>query len=220
MLSEMIMLVGIALVLTVTPGPDTFLVLRNALTYGAATGRKVAWGIVGGLLFHATLAGLGLSVILVHSAQAYAFVRWCGAAYLIWLGLKALYPVWRAGGLREAAHETPTSYTREPIKDARKSKNAFYEGLITNILNPKVAVFYLAVLPQVMGAQPETWRAIWFAGAHVVVTLGWFFLLSAGCDKVGSLLRPVVLRRLDALAGVLMLAFGIRLACANDSKLF
>ncbi|MFV0422924.1 LysE family translocator [Oleidesulfovibrio sp.] len=225
LLPEMAMLAGVALVLTVTPGPDTFLVLRNALTGGAGCGRQTACGIASGLLFHATLAGLGLSAVLVHSAQAYSLVRWCGAAYLVWLGIKALYGVWRAGGLRETVHETARACT--PVSDGNSEQcdslagklptsgtkhSAFREGLITNILNPKVAVFYLAVLPQVMGASPEAWRAVWFAFMHVAVTICWFFLLSKGCGRAGAVLRPVVMRLLDALAGGLMLAFGLRLA--------
>jgi threonine/homoserine/homoserine lactone efflux protein len=207
---ELAMLAGIAVVLTVTPGPDTFLVLRNALTGGSRCGFMTACGIASGLLFHALLAGLGLSAVLVHSAQAYAVVRWCGAAYLIWLGVKALAGVRRAGGLRAgpADEAAPAPALQAEAPGRRK---AYCEGLVTNVLNPKVAVFYLAVLPQIMGARPEIWRAVWFAAAHLAATVLWFALLSKGCGRAGRLLRPVVMRRLDAAAGGLMLLFGVRL---------
>lgn len=124
-----------AALLTLSPGPDTMLVLRNTLRGGRSAGLRTTLGISSGLIVHATLSALGLSVILVQSAAAFEIVKLAGAGYLVWLGIQSL---------RAAVRGQP------PVAGAPAAgpQRPFREGLLTNVLNPKVAVFYLAFLPQ------------------------------------------------------------------------
>src|SRR5713101_5269692 len=134
---------AVAAVLTVTPGADTMLVIRNVIARGRRAGVITTLGICSGLFVHATLSALGLSVILARSAKAFTIVKLAGAVYLAWLG---------AQSLRRAARRAPPDASGSGAggEDARALAPArsWREGFLTNVLNPKVAVFYLAFLPQ------------------------------------------------------------------------
>jgi threonine/homoserine/homoserine lactone efflux protein len=139
-------LVAISL-LTVTPGVDTLLVMRNAgrggLKHGLRDGCVTSVGICCGLFIHATLSALGISVLLVETAWAFTAVKWAGACYLIWLGLSSLRQAMARGPAN--ADESSISSAEPPLMKPVSIWVAFREGLLSNVLNPKTALFYIAV---------------------------------------------------------------------------
>jgi len=190
-----------AALLTITPGLDNALVLRTA----AAEGRRPAWaaalGISLGCLAWAMLTALGLGALLAASELAYTVLKWVGAAYLVWLGVKLLLEPRQA--FEVAANEA-----------AADRRGAFARGFLTNMLNPKVGVFYVSFLPQFIPADAPV--AVWTAllgVVHVVVGLLWFVCLIAATQPIAAMLRrATVIRALDRLTGGLFIAFGLRLA--------
>ncbi|MBW1964782.1 MAG: LysE family translocator [Deltaproteobacteria bacterium] len=135
--SQLITFVAVTLVLTVTPGVDTFIIMRNVLRGGPKDGFYTAIGICSGLFVHASLSAFGISVILVRSAVFFNFVKMAGAIYLVWLGLSSIY-----GAMR---HKNSFEYTQSAVpKEKLYPTKSLREGLLSNVLNPKPAVFYLA----------------------------------------------------------------------------
>ena len=126
------------LLLNITPGADTLYIVARATTQGARAGAVAALGIGAGCIVHALAAALGLSAIIATSATAFAFVKWIGAAYLVYLGFSLLAGRAATG---TAAPPAPASLRR-----------VFVQGFLTNVLNPKVALFFLAFLPQFIAA--------------------------------------------------------------------
>lgn len=160
--------VGFAVLLTVTPGPDMALVTRNAIRRGWAGGARSGLGVCAGLVVHATAAAVGLSVLLARSALLYDAVRIAGALYLVYLGAATI-----RRSLRDAAADDPDGSKEDA------GHRSFAEGLVTNVLNPKVAIFYVALLPQfVRPADPFLARAGLLAGIHIGLNLVWLPVLA------------------------------------------
>src|SRR5260221_14633766 len=132
--SRVLAFTGIAFILTITPGADTMLVLRSVLAYGRRAGLFSALGICNGLLIHAPLSALGLSLLLVRSATAFEIVKFAGACYLIFLGVQSL---WRV--LRHQAEPVAINAENGDIVQSRRAQHSYLDGLLTNLLNPKVA---------------------------------------------------------------------------------
>src|SRR4051812_40145524 len=122
-----------AAVLTVTPGPDTLLVVRNVIRGGRADGIVTTFGICTGLFIHATLSAIGVSVVLMYSSTAFGIVKIAGACYLVWLGGRSLFSAFRGTPHRAVAEHAATQRTVA-------SRQCFVEGLTSNVLNPKTAV--------------------------------------------------------------------------------
>lgn len=190
-----------ALVLTLTPGVDTAWVLRGC-TAGRRQGAAAALGIAMGCLAWGALAAAGLAALLAASALAYRALQWLGAAYLAWLGLRLLLRPrsrWSPAGTPGAGQGLRATWLR---------------GLLTNLLNPKVGVFYVSFLPQFVP------RGVWVPGflfllacVHVLLSLAWFGVLIAATAPIGRWLRRErVMRALDRGTGLVLLGFGARLA--------
>jgi threonine/homoserine/homoserine lactone efflux protein len=190
--------------LTVTPGLDTALVLRAALTRARREAVATAAGIVGGLFVWGAAAAVGISALLTASDLAYDVLRYAGAAYLVWFGARLLVRAVRGGGGgAEPAGGAPTSAWR-----------AARVGLATNLLNPKVGVFYVALLPQFVpsGSDPLA-VGLLLAGVHALLSLLWFAGLIALAAAVGRWLRrPSTVRAIDGVTGATLVGFGVRLA--------
>jgi len=201
----------IAGVLTVTPGADTLLVIRNVLRGGRADGLATTFGIVSGLLVHASLSAVGVSLLLARSATAFQMLKLAGAAYLIWLGVRAL----RAAGGREGGPDTATAHPAAARATARRS---YREGLLTNLLNPKVVIFYVAFLPQfIEPGDPVLAKSLLLAAIHAAQGVLWLGGLSFALERGRRLiLIPTVQRALQAACGALLVAFGLRLALARS----
>ena len=188
--------------LTITPGVDTALVLRASASQGPRAGAAAALGVCGGLFVWGAGAAVGLNALVAASASAYLALKWVGAAYLCFLGLQLLLRP-RAGLVFEAA--------------AGGDGAALRRGFLTNVLNPKVGVFYATFLPQFipLGANVAVFSLL-LAAIHVALTLVWFAALIALTVPLGRWLRaPRVVRALDRLTGCVFLAFGARLALAS-----
>jgi threonine/homoserine/homoserine lactone efflux protein len=197
-----------AALLTVTPGVDTAIVVRSSASNGPKAGLAAGLGIAGGLLVWGTGAALGLTAVLAASALAFTALKLAGAAYLAWLGIGLLLrPRSTIADLRADA-----GAPRAPDLSM-----ALKRGFLTNILNPKVGVFYLTFLPQFMpaGVNVAAFSLI-LAAIHVALTLIWFaVLVSLTVPLRRLLLRPRVARTLDRVTGCAFLLFGARLISAR-----
>jgi RhtB (resistance to homoserine/threonine) family protein len=199
----MLTFVVAAALLTLSPGPDTMLVLRNTLRGGRGDGLRTTIGISAGLVVHATLSALGLSLILVRSAAAFDIVKLVGAGYLAWLGIQSLRAA-LAGQAPPSAGTAPTD--RRP----------FREGLLTNVLNPKVAVFYLAFLPQFIApGDPVFLRSFLLAAIHMALGLIWLSAVAAAVTVAQRFVTPDARRWIDGVCGAFLVGFGLRLALAR-----
>jgi threonine/homoserine/homoserine lactone efflux protein len=194
--------IGAASILTVTPGIDTAIVLRAATSDGRRSAAMAAIGIALGCLIWGAAVSLGLGALLRASELAYTVVKFAGAAYLIWLGAKLL--------LRP---RTALSSDAGP-EMSRSSGDTFWRGFLTNLLNPKVGVFYVTFLPQFIpaGVSPSGY-CFFLASLHVLLTLVWFSILIAATVPLSRFLRrPAAVKTLDRLTGGVFVAFGIKLA--------
>ena len=197
----------VATVLTLTPGLDTALVLRAALTQGRRDAAATASGIVAGLLVWGAAAAVGVSALLTASELAFDLLRYAGAAYLVWFGARLIL---RAVRPRKADALPDTAPSRTAWRAARL-------GLLTNLLNPKVGVFYVALLPQFLPAGSDPLGVgLLLAGVHGSLSLLWFALLIVLADALGRWLRrPRTTRAIDGVTGAALVGFGIRLATAG-----
>lgn len=205
---QVLAFVLVAALLTVAPGPDTFLVVRNSLRGGRRDGMLTALGISSGLYFHALLSAVGVSAVLAHSAAAFLVLKVAGACYLAWLGIQSL----------RAALAAPAAARPDEVAAARvPGARSFREGLLTNLLNPKVIVFYLALLPQFISPGDAVIpKSLLLAAIHCALGIAWFGFVSWGVDRSRQFfLRPRLRRFMDGLCGAVLLGFGLRLALAQ-----
>ena len=199
--------IATAVVLVITPGQDTFFILGRSLAGGRAAGIAAALGITAGSVIHTFLAALGLSALLATSQYAFMAVKFAGAAYLIYIGVRALMS-------RSAA-----------IPGAADSRNggrwsAFRQGIISNLLNPKVALFFLALMPQFIGADSTNKVGAFLALGLTFVTLGvmWCLVLAIAAARLrGAFLRrPSMATILNRVAGAMFIALGLKLATVRQ----
>ena len=204
--SELLGFLVVAGVLTVVPGADMALVARNVLTHGRRAGYVTSVGISAGLVIHAIASALGVSAILTTSATLFSAVKMMGAAYLVVLGIASLRRALRTSTLERAA--------AEEIAGRGSSLQALAQGLLSNLLNPKVALFYLTLLPQfVRPGDPVLARSLLLAGLHVVMGLVWLATYAYFLGRLGQTLRrPRVRHALEGLTGALLIGLGARLA--------
>ncbi|HSO19567.1 MAG TPA: LysE family translocator [Desulfosarcina sp.] len=190
--------------LNVTPGQDTMYIIGRSVAQGRRAGLLSAMGIMTGVLVHTLLAALGLSMILATSSLAFAAVKYAGAVYLVWIGIGFL--------IRRSDHTSPP-HAPEGAFDAWK---IFRQGVLTNVLNPKVALFFLSFLPQFVSPQADPVFLPFMALGLVFFTTGsiWCLLLASGASwlstRIGS--RGSAGRLLQRLTGALFIGLGIRLA--------
>lgn len=196
--------VGAGLLLNLTPGADMALVAARSAGQGVRSGAAAALGIGAGCGLHAAAAALGLSALVAGSPSAFALLRWAGAAYLVWLGLGMIRSTARRGG------------AAAPAAAASAMGRVFAQGFLTNALNPKVVMFFLAFVPQFV--RPDAPKAAWsfallgaiFTVNGTLVNLGFAALLAALRQRWGDGRRVGLW--LGRGTGAVMLALGLRLA--------
>ncbi len=193
--------------LTLTPGVDTVLIIRNTTRGGWRDGVLSSLGICCGLFVHAIVSAVGISVILLQSAWAFQLLKLAGAGYLIWLGGVSLRSAARKGqSIRVTGDQVGAKHF-----SARRS---LLEGFLSNVLNPKAVVFYMAFLPQFIDpARSALEQSLFLAGVHFTIAMIWQCLLASFVDRARQWMTNATIRRsLDGLTGSIMMFFGIKLA--------
>lgn len=198
--ASLIAFTGAATLLTITPGLDTAFVVRTGAAEGPRSGMLAALGILTGCLVWAIIVAAGLGVLLAASQLAYTILRWVGAAYLVFMGYRLL--------------RDPRSAFSIVQSDARLGHAAFARGAWTNLLNPKVGIFYVSFLPQfIPNGLSVPWFTLLLGVIHAFLGAIWFAcLLGAMRPLMRVLQRASIIKTLDRATGALFIAFGIGLA--------
>jgi threonine/homoserine/homoserine lactone efflux protein len=198
---------GISLLVIATPGPDTALTIRNSLLGGRCCGIFTAFGVATGQLIWALATSTGVASLLLASAALFAAVKLLGAGYLVFLGLEAL---WLA--FRPARAGTPASVPSRPRQLA--PVRAFRQGVVSNLANPKMAVFFMSLLPQFAPAGSASFTALAaLGGLFSAMTLFWLAGYALAVARAGDFLRrPAIKRWLAGITGAALIALGLRLA--------
>lgn len=196
-----------ASLLVASPGPNGVLIARTVPSSGREAGFANVAGFCAAFFLHGTLSIFGISLLLTQSAQAFAVVKLLGAAYLCWLGIKALVSAWR---------NTPaaTPATAVAVTRSRSLGRSFTDGLLTNALNPKVSMFYLAAFPQFLPAGADSAVAAYaLVTIHALVNVAWFSAMVVLFDRLAARAKGERFQRwLKGVTGVVFLGFGARLA--------
>lgn len=195
-----------AAVLTILPGPDTFLVLRNTVRHGRQAGLLTTLGICPGVFVHATVSAVGMAAVLRHAPWAWGLLQALGAAYLTILGARSLRDAYRL------YHHPQGVDLSQAV--AMPVARRLLEGFLSNILNPKTMVFYMAFLPQFLRPGDAVWStSLLLTSLHWAEGMLWLGFLVLAIGHVRSwLLRPSTLVALEVLSGLLLVGFGVRLA--------
>ena len=204
------------LVLNLTPGPDVLYIVTNALRSGARAGMVAALGITAGCFVHILAAAMGVSALMAASATAFTLLKWAGAAYLVWVGLRMLLTRAPLPGTLIAINSIAVSAHQE---SAKTLKRVFFQGFWTNALNPKVALFFLAFVPQFI-APGEQHKALAFLLLGLLfnfnalcVNIGWAAVAAWMAGRMASVQRA--LHGLERAAGLMFIGFGLKLAFSD-----
>ena len=199
---------GVAALLVMSPGPNGVLIAKTVPTSGRAAGFANIAGFVAAFYLHGSLSIFGISVILVRSAEAFFVVKMLGAAYLCWIGFKALRDAWR--GMATVAAVAPARRRRRLAK-------AFAEGFATNALNPKVSMFYLAAFPQFIPlGEGAVLTAFILVCVHALLNVVWFSAMILLFARLMRTARSGRFQRwLKGVTGIVFVAFGAKLAAMN-----
>ncbi|GHW21018.1 hypothetical protein VCSRO150_0620 [Vibrio cholerae] len=191
-------------ILTLTPGLDTALVIRNTSRAGFADGCTTSLGICFGLFVHATFSAIGISAILAQSAELFQIVKMVGAAYLIWLGISSLRSLMKTGQGIEVASLAHAQF---------RLTRSLREGFLSNVLNPKTAVFYLAFLPQFINPDYSPLaQSLLMALIHFAIAMVWQCGLAGALSSAKNLLKNAsFMRGMEGTTGVVLVALGIKL---------
>jgi threonine/homoserine/homoserine lactone efflux protein len=192
---------AVAVFVVVTPGVDTALVTKNALLHGRRAAVMTALGVNAGIAAWTTASALGLGAVLHRSEVLFTAVKLAGAAYLVVLGAQALWLSWRRGLPVAAA-------------SGQSRRSPFVQGLLSNLLNPKIAVFFTSFLPQfVSPGGPVLGQLLLLGALFNLLGLAWLLGCAVFTSRVGDALRrPRVRAALERLTGCVLIAFGVRLA--------
>ena len=203
--AELIGFLGVAVLVIVTPGPDTALTIRNTLLGGRPAGIATAFGVVGGQAVWALATSLGVVALLLASEPAFAAVRLAGAAYLVYLGAQTLVAAWRG-----SSWEVPGGGGATVLAP----RVAARQGLVSNLGNPKMAAFFPSLLPQFVPAGEPAFAPLLLLGLlFCSMTLVWLTAYAVVVSRAqGFLRRTGVKRALEAVTGTVLVALGLRLA--------
>jgi threonine/homoserine/homoserine lactone efflux protein len=196
--------VAVSAVVICVPGPDTALIVRNTLTGGRRSGVATAVGIIVGIAVWTLAASLGLAALLSASEPVFRALQLAGAAYLVLLGLQSL-----AAALPGRSRQLTFGGGAGRLAP----KRAFRQGLLSNLGNPKIAVFFVSLLPQFVTPGTDSFLALVVLGAiFSAMGLAWLTMYAVAVAKAGELLRGRARRAIDAITGAVLVLFGLRLA--------
>ena len=211
---NLLLFIAAGLLLNLTPGPDVLYIVSNALRTGARAGVVAGLGITAGCFVHVFAAAVGVSALLAASATAFTVLKWAGAAYLLWIGVRLI--------AARVPREAPGFALRGSPPTHEKTGSllaVFRGGFLTNVLNPKVAIFFLAFVPQFIAPATEH-KALAFVllgtlfnANSVLVNTGWA-LAAAWMARHGAVQRGM--HWLDRAAGAMFIGFGARLALSDN----
>ena len=197
--------IAVAIVLIVTPGPDTALIIRNALRAGARSASLSALGVATGSSVWAAASVLGVAVLLQSSEVAFTVFKYAGAAYLMYLGLRSII-----GSVRPEAESGDTSVTT-PKRLGEPA--AFGQGLLNNLLNPKAGAIFVTAMPQFIEPHDSVLRIIAMVICYDVLVVGWLCIYGYVVSRAGRSRIGVGVRRgLERATGIVMIGLGMRLA--------
>ncbi|WP_226669622.1 LysE family translocator [Metabacillus litoralis] len=193
----------LSLFVVMSPGIDTALITKRTISDGRKDGFKMALGITAGSLVHTLAVAFGLSAILMQSAIAFEIVKYVGAIYLIYLGVSSFI-----------TRNNKQPYNNEQFNEVSRSKSAFKQGLISNVLNPKVAMFFITFLPQfVINGNNVTVQLITMGVIYTVLSITWFFIYVFFINYLREwLMSAKVQRNMDKTTGLVLIGFGLKLA--------
>jgi threonine/homoserine/homoserine lactone efflux protein len=193
-----------AVVLILVPGPDFAVVTKNALTGGRRSGLWAGVGVASSNAVQGVAAAVGLGAVVVASQPLFEAIKWAGVGYLGYLAIQAL---------RSALRGRYPGQDGLPPAGRPAARSGWRQGFVSNITNPKVLVFYLAVLPQFLAPGAAVWQVVALALSHAVLSLAYLTLLVTGLHRARrAVARRSVRRALDAGTGAALLGFGVRLA--------
>lgn len=194
-------------ILTMTPGADTMIVLRNTIRGGASDGLVSSFGICLGLYVHAFLSAVGISAILLYSATAFMILKIVGALYLLWLGFSSF----------KAFLGSHNEQTLKTQKATFRFSKSLREGFLSNVLNPKAVIFYMAFLPQFISPEASPLlQSMFLASLHFILATIWQgILIMMICSANGFIMKKSVRKSMDFIAGSVMVLLGIKLFLAH-----
>lgn len=199
----------VAFILVVSPGPNGVLIVKSVSSSGYRAGFANIGGFLLAFCVHGSLSILGISALLVQSSEAFLIFKVIGAAYLIWIGIKSCWEAWK--------HET-SSVTQEISEKTSTLSKSFLEGFITNVLNPKVSMFYLAAFPQFLSASDGALQAYFLVAIHSALNVIWFSVMVLFLSKVKSYSSNQNLTRwFKSVTGPVFIGFGAKLAFLKQS---
>lgn len=216
----LLLFIAAGLLLNLTPGPDVLFVSANAMRAGVRAGAVAALGIAAGCLVHVGAAALGVSALLAASSAAFAALKWLGALYLVWVGVQMLRAAWRQDAASSIADNARSAGATSPLDARTALATVFRRGFLTNVLNPKVALFFLAFVPQFIAPGAAHTGAVFlalgliFTANGLLVSIGWALAAAWVAGRAGTLAR--ITRWMDGVAGAVFITFGIKLALTDN----
>ncbi|EJS75804.1 LysE family translocator [Bacillus cereus] len=210
MIENYLLFIIMSICLIILPGPDTAMATKNTLVAGKVGGVKTVFGTCVALLIHTLAAVIGLSALIVKSALLFSIFKYVGALYLIYIGIKALLAVRNKEGVNT---------NDVAISNDNKHTSCFRQGFLTNLLNPKIAVFFLTFLPQFLNPNHNTFIQLLVMGlTYLILTVIWFAFYIFLIDKISAFMKkPKTQRYIQGLTGIVLIGFGIKLAFEKNN---
>lgn len=209
-LSNLLAFMAVASLLVVSPGPNGVLIAKTVPLYGKKAGFINITGFVAAFYVHGALSIFGISIILVQSAQAFFIFKMLGAAYLIWVGIKSLFGAFNGA---TSGIDVPTSNNVKTFSMLA----AFSEGFLTNILNPKVSMFYLAAFPQFISINEGVLNSFTLVTAHSLINVVWFTIMVCTLSSLKLAMGNARFKKwLQSVTGVVFIGLGSKLALLKN----
>ncbi|EGU35664.1 LysE family translocator [Vibrio scophthalmi] len=198
---------GIVFFLAIIPGPNALLILYTSLTQGKRFAVVNTLGVSVGFLVHAFISAQGLSLLLSQSAMAFSIFKWLGVAYLFWLGIN---------NVKAALNQSELKIDPKKSTLTPSLSSSFIKGLLTNLLNPKIVLFYLSIFPQFVSPQHILEQSMLLGLTQAMVVSSWFLVVILFASKLKAMLTtPKVTKWLNYVSGGLFVSFGVSLASAR-----